>query len=433
LISASDTRNGTGKSEKRAATTTVLGRTVAYVQVRSVSERNGADHQNGQVLGRILAAVRSDDHVCPIAPDRIAVSFGRSAGDVTAESLAERIISALAPGESATNDKDAIVAVGVAEASDYIELSVLIDRAMSACGAGWRFVADGESSGSVAVLDLETSSATDLQALRRRIRSRTRPSGAVDSLWWDRRRLVSADSLATQSPSLLVVDGEIGSSARPGLTAGSIAGLASAVGFSVSVRSLDAVKETTWDTGAPDVVMLILDGAATAHSGVSWGSGAWHGSELVTAAAIRPGARVLAIGTGSATGALAACVSRGATALFGINETWAHLRELQAHPTSPGLLVDRLMRIPASHRPAGFDAMVKLTDSERRVLFYLTGGWSAQAIAGELVVSLTTVRSHIRSLLRKLNVRSQIAAVAIANGLEFEGGRGTARSAPRDA
>jgi len=34
------------------------------------------------------------------------------------------------------------------------------------------------------------------------------------------------------------------------------------------------------------------------------------------------------------------------------------------------------------------------------------------------VVSLTTVRSHIRSILRKLNVNSQLAAVAIANGAD---------------
>jgi DNA-binding NarL/FixJ family response regulator len=63
---------------------------------------------------------------------------------------------------------------------------------------------------------------------------------------------------------------------------------------------------------------------------------------------------------------------------------------------------------------------VLLTASERRVLFYLTTGRSAQDIADELVVSVTTVRSHIRSILRKLGVRSQLAAVAIANSQDFE-------------
>ena len=56
-----------------------------------------------------------------------------------------------------------------------------------------------------------------------------------------------------------------------------------------------------------------------------------------------------------------------------------------------------------------------LTSSERRVLYYLTTGLAAQDIADDLVVSLATVRSHIRSVLRKLEVRSQLAAVALAN------------------
>ena len=58
---------------------------------------------------------------------------------------------------------------------------------------------------------------------------------------------------------------------------------------------------------------------------------------------------------------------------------------------------------------------LQLTSSERRVLYYLTTGGSAQEIADEIVVSLATVRSHIRSVLRKLGVRSQLAAVALAN------------------
>jgi DNA-binding NarL/FixJ family response regulator len=66
-----------------------------------------------------------------------------------------------------------------------------------------------------------------------------------------------------------------------------------------------------------------------------------------------------------------------------------------------------------------FRALVGLTTSERRVLYYLTQGWAAQDMAEELVVSLTTVRSHIKSVLRKLGVRSQLAAVAAANSRDL--------------
>jgi DNA-binding NarL/FixJ family response regulator len=60
--------------------------------------------------------------------------------------------------------------------------------------------------------------------------------------------------------------------------------------------------------------------------------------------------------------------------------------------------------------------LLLLTRSERRVLYHLTTGATAIEIAEKLVLSLATVRSHIRSILRKLEVSSQLAAVAIAQG-----------------
>ena len=59
---------------------------------------------------------------------------------------------------------------------------------------------------------------------------------------------------------------------------------------------------------------------------------------------------------------------------------------------------------------------MSLTPSERRVLFYMMEGHTASDIAAGLVVSLATVRSHIRMILSKLQVKSQLAAVALANG-----------------
>ncbi len=45
----------------------------------------------------------------------------------------------------------------------------------------------------------------------------------------------------------------------------------------------------------------------------------------------------------------------------------------------------------------------------------LTRGCSADEIAAETYVSLATVRSHIRAILQKLGVNSQLAAVAAAS------------------
>ena len=57
----------------------------------------------------------------------------------------------------------------------------------------------------------------------------------------------------------------------------------------------------------------------------------------------------------------------------------------------------------------------RLTPTERRVLACLAEGLSADEIAGAHYVSLATVRSQVRAILRKLGVRSQLAAVALVN------------------
>lgn len=58
------------------------------------------------------------------------------------------------------------------------------------------------------------------------------------------------------------------------------------------------------------------------------------------------------------------------------------------------------------------DQLDRLTQRERAVLSELSAGRAAAEIAGGQHVSLTTVRTHIRSILLKLDVSSQLAAVA---------------------
>jgi two-component system, NarL family, nitrate/nitrite response regulator NarL len=56
----------------------------------------------------------------------------------------------------------------------------------------------------------------------------------------------------------------------------------------------------------------------------------------------------------------------------------------------------------------------KLSAKERQVLAHLMDGRSAEEIARAEYVSLATVRSQIRAILQKLEVNSQLAAVALA-------------------
>lgn len=55
-----------------------------------------------------------------------------------------------------------------------------------------------------------------------------------------------------------------------------------------------------------------------------------------------------------------------------------------------------------------------LTPRETEVLGLLASGNASQDVANELFISLTTVRTHIQNILRKLEVHSQLEAVALA-------------------
>jgi DNA-binding NarL/FixJ family response regulator len=131
---------------------------------------------------------------------------------------------------------------------------------------------------------------------------------------------------------------------------------------------------------------------------------------------------VLVVSAGAGAGAMAACVAQGALALFNLDRLADALRSLD------GFSVEETRQVSELGFPDRFRSLLGLTAGERRVLFYLTEGWAAQDVADELVVSLTTVRSHIRSVLRKLGVRSQLAAVAIANSRDLEHHKVTANS-----
>jgi DNA-binding CsgD family transcriptional regulator len=63
---------------------------------------------------------------------------------------------------------------------------------------------------------------------------------------------------------------------------------------------------------------------------------------------------------------------------------------------------------------------LRLTPRETQVLADIMAGRTAKSIARERGVSEATVRSHIRSVLAKLGVNSQLAAVVLARDLGFE-------------
>ena len=69
------------------------------------------------------------------------------------------------------------------------------------------------------------------------------------------------------------------------------------------------------------------------------------------------------------------------------------------------------------------DRFARLTHREREVLGALVDGHGVHDIAASDVVSEATVRTQVKSILAKLEVSSQLAAVGLAHRMGWHGGR----------
>jgi LuxR family transcriptional regulator, maltose regulon positive regulatory protein len=100
----------------------------------------------------------------------------------------------------------------------------------------------------------------------------------------------------------------------------------------------------------------------------------------------------------------------------------ARARELIGGLVDPGMLpaflarAERAVRLPTGRRPAPAAA---LTERELVVLRLLTTRLSQREIAGELYVSVNTVRTHIQGIHRKLGVTSRAETIARARELDL--------------
>lgn len=174
-------------------------------------------------------------------------------------------------------------------------------------------------------------------------------------------------------------------------------------------RDADAVLLAVRDH-RPDIVLLDLD----------------LGRMGTSVPLIRPmtdlGARVVVVTGIEERHRLGECVEAGAAGVLSKARPFEELveavhgaldgRALMADSERAALLAElRRHRGETRSLRAGLE---RLTPREQEVLAALMDGKPAEIIANEAVVSVSTVRSQIRSLLAKLGVNSQLSAVALA-------------------
>ena len=162
---------------------------------------------------------------------------------------------------------------------------------------------------------------------------------------------------------------------------------------------------------APTLALVDLQFGGTAHEGL----------DLIGPLSERTQVLVLTGVTDPAV--LGTCLEHGAIGIASKGEAFDRLLErIQAalrgedvhsiREREDLLAAAREHRAAQARREAAFSS---LSPREREVLDQLASGFGADAIAERTFVSVSTVRTHIQAILRKLDVNSQLAAVARAH------------------
>jgi len=123
-------------------------------------------------------------------------------------------------------------------------------------------------------------------------------------------------------------------------------------------------------------------------------------------------AHVADVGRLLSAGAAAFVVKRAPLEELVTALSWAARGEMWASPSLLPRLIDEVGSRARGTRSSG--RLAALSARELEVLRLMTDGLDNASIASRVYLSLNTVRTHARNIQRKLGVRSNVAAVAVA-------------------
>jgi LuxR family transcriptional regulator, maltose regulon positive regulatory protein len=167
---------------------------------------------------------------------------------------------------------------------------------------------------------------------------------------------------------------------------------------------------------ATEVLAPVLDGS------IRGGWGSWLAEAFLLEAIARDALGDLGVASNALERALDLAEPDGALLWFLLHPAPRLLERHARQHTAHAALLAHIRDLLAANRPAALTErppFEPLSKSEVRVLFYLPTHLSAREIAGELSVSTSTVKTHMRNLYTKLGVHSRAEAVESARSLRL--------------
>ncbi len=393
---------------------------------------------------RMERCVRPGDWICMLGGQRLAVCFGNGAHRVTADDLGRRLARAmgghLAVGSTST---ELAVAVGIGIALDDLETAAATRAALASIRTTRRHLGGSHRHAShfVAVSTLPegaqvhatvrfhggavaTHGASGLPLVRRTLLridvEGSHPQETSDASGSGVPSSAPHPSRRVAAMRVLVVDPEPTPPLASRLGAAAVSTIARRVGAMPTISTAQDLAAVLLDHGVvePHAAVIVLH-PEPAPPSAALAPDPWERAARCTRHLCDLGSSVIAVSFGASALTVAACVEQGAIGLFDVAELpdeLARVARRHAKANGNGNGKGNGSGFDSSRFPAPYRGLVDLTPAERRVLYQMMRGRSAAEIGADQVVSLSTVRTHIRSILRKLRVNSQLAAVAIANG-----------------